>query len=113
MCCHLVRLKYQCYHHQPQLERDRQRGGNGGICDGKPTGTVSHVISHQVPLHRVSLFTKMRPRLLVSQRASSVSLYHANTCEALCQPPSATNQPTHYYKPHTLAHHCYTEWAAD
>lgn len=43
-------------------------------------------------------------RLLVSQQASSVSLYHSNTCEALCQPPSATNQPPHYYKrPHSGA----------
>lgn len=47
----------------PRLEgdRNRQRGANGGICNGKPTGTVNHIISHQVPLRRVSLFTAMRP----------------------------------------------------
>lgn len=66
MCCHLVRLKYQPYHHQPRLEQERVRereanGGNGGICNGKPTGTMNHIISHQVPLHRVSLFTETRP----------------------------------------------------
>lgn len=55
----------------------------------------------------------MRLGLLVSQQASSASLYHANTCEALCQPPSASNPPTHYYDPHILAHHCSTEWVAD
>lgn len=54
MCCHLVRLKYQPLHYQPRLEKEKGGWGFGEICNGKPTGAVSHIISHQVPLHRVS-----------------------------------------------------------
>lgn len=63
---HLVLLKSQgprSSHHQPQLEKkERQtKEENRGICVGKLTGTMNHILSHQFPLRRVSLFTEMRP----------------------------------------------------
>lgn len=112
--CDLETRAPQSYHHQPQLERkrDRQRGEmeeSALESQREPWITSSLIKSHCTQW----ACSPRRGRSLVSQRASSVSLYHANTCEALCQPPSTANQPTHYYKPHTLAHHCYTEWTVD
>lgn len=117
ICCHLVWLKSRgplFYHRQPHLEDDSDWQRNKMEESTLESQQEPWIISSIIKSHCTEWACSPRGgHLLVSQQASSASLYHSNTCEVLCQPPSATNQPPHYYKPHTLVHHCYPEWTVD
>lgn len=110
VCCHLVQLKKQP---PPVLlpsasvgEKERHKGGKWRNrhwkANEKPWITSSVIKSLCTEWGCSARWGS----LLVSQRASSVSLYCTVT-------PPTSNKPTYYYKPHTQAHHCYTEWTVD